>query len=80
MRGMVIGSATQKIQTIVELAEDLYERVTELREQVAAMRDTVEDTHDRVVAMETDLEDQRAVVAAIAAEHDIDVDELLDEE
>lgn len=76
---MVIGSVSQKIQTVVELAEELYERVTELREQVAAVRETVEDTHDRVGALERDFARQEALLEAIAEDHGIDPDDIVED-
>lgn len=71
---MVLSGATQKIQTMIELAEELYEKVTEVREQVMKTQDTVEDTHERVVALEEELVAQRAILDALAAEHGLDVD------
>lgn len=76
---MVLGNATQKIQTIVELAEDLYEKVTELREQILELRETLEQTNNRVSNIETELTEQRAILQAIADEHDINSDDILAE-
>lgn len=70
---MVLGGATQKIQTIIELAEDLYERVTELREQVIDTKETVEDSNDRIRSIERELDEQRAVIEAIAQDHGVDL-------
>lgn len=73
---MVLGSATQKIQTIVELAEDLYEKVTEVREELLETKDTVRDINERVTAIERELDQQRVIIEEIAADHDISSDDL----
>ncbi len=69
---MVLGNPSKKIQTIVELAEDLYEKVTELREQLLELRNTLEETNEHVAALEAELDEQRELLAAIASEHGLD--------
>ena len=71
---MVLGNAGKKIQTIVELAEELYEKTMELRDQVNALRDTVEETHDRVAALEREIEAQRDLLEAIAEAEGIEIE------
>lgn len=73
----MIGGVGQKVQTVVELAEELYERVNELRARIESVSDTVEDTADRVERLETELAEQRAVVEAIAEDHGVDVDAVV---
>lgn len=68
----MIGGATQKIQTVIELAESVYEGVNQLRDQVEELRATVEDTHDRVESIDAELADQRALLEALADESGID--------
>lgn len=68
----MIGGATQKIQTVIELAESVYEGVNQLRNQVEELRETVEDTHDRVESIDAELADQRALLEALADESGID--------
>lgn len=75
---MVLGSATQKIQTIVELAEDQYEKVTELREELLETQESVQDIHDRIGVIEDELDEQREILEAIASAHDISTDDLFD--
>lgn len=74
---MVLGGASQKISTIVELAEELYEKVTELREQLAATRETLDGVDDRVRGLEREADEQRAILEAVAAAQGIDVDDVL---
>lgn len=70
----MLGGAGQKISTMVELAEDLYEKVNELRQRVESVSDTVEETGDRVEGIEGELAEQRAILEAVAEEQGIDVD------
>lgn len=72
----MLGNAGQKITRMVDLAEELYERVVELREQVNELRETTQDTHERVIAIEDELAAQRAVLEALAETEGLDVDEL----
>lgn len=72
----MLGNAGQKITRMVDLAEELYERVVELREQVNELRETTQDTHERVVAIEDEVAAQGAVLEALAEAEGLDVDEL----
>ncbi|MDL0121299.1 MULTISPECIES: DUF5798 family protein [Halobacterium] len=71
---MGFGSTAKKLQKVTDLADNLYERFEQLRQQVSDLTGTVEETNDRVAALETELTEQRAIIDAIAAEHDIDVE------
>lgn len=73
---MVLGGATEKLQTTIELAEDLYEKVTALRAEVQDTQKTVLDTNDRVASLEAELASQRKLLTSLAEEHGIDVDEV----
>jgi len=70
----MIGGAGKKISRMVDLAEELYERVNDLRARVESMTETVEGTADRVERLEAELAEQRALVAAIAEEQGVDVE------
>ena len=72
----MIGGATQKIQTVIELAESVYEGVNQLRDQIEELRATVDDTHDRVESIDAELADQRALLEALADESGIDPADL----
>ena len=74
----MIGGAGKKIQTMVELAEELYERTNEMRRKLQETSETVEGTADRVERLEVEVAEQRAIVEAIAAEHGIDVAAVAD--
>ena len=74
----MIGGAGKKLSTMVDLAEDLYERVNELRTRLEATSETVESTADQVDRMEVELAEQRALLEAVADEQGVDVQRVLD--
>ena len=74
---MPLGGATKKIQKLLDTAEELYNRIVELREQVMEVRETVQETNERVAALENRLDQQGAILEALAEHEDIDVDELV---
>jgi septal ring factor EnvC (AmiA/AmiB activator) len=76
---MALGGATKKLQQIVDMAEETYERLNELREQVHQMRRTVIDTNRRVRNLERTVDDQRALIEALARDADVDVKQVLAE-
>jgi peptidoglycan hydrolase CwlO-like protein len=76
---MALGGATKKLQQIVDMAEETYKRLNELRDQVQQMRETVIDTNRRVRRLERDLDDQGALVEALARDADVDVEQVLAE-
>lgn len=71
---MVLGNATQKIQTLVELAEELYEKVMEIRQQLVTLKETAGDTNEGVMRLERQVTEQRALIEALADEQGIDVE------
>jgi methyl-accepting chemotaxis protein len=76
---MPLGGATKKLQQIVDMAEQTYERLNELREQVQEMRQTVIDTNRRIRELERTVDDQRALIEALAHDTDVDVEQVLAE-
>lgn len=76
---MGLGSTAKKLQRVTDLAEEVYERLADLRDQIAALRNTVDETSDRVAAIETELDGQRALLEAVAREQGLDPEEILDE-
>lgn len=69
----MLGDVGKRVSTLVELAEELYEKVTELREQIKSLKGDVEATHNSVEAVERELADHRALLEALAEEQGIDV-------
>ncbi|WP_336136447.1 DUF5798 family protein [Natronomonas amylolytica] len=76
---MGLGGATKKLQKVADMGDELYSRINELREQIIEMRETVQDTNQRVDALENKLDQQGAILEALAEKEDINVDELLTE-
>lgn len=56
------------------MAEDVYGRLAELREQVLATQETVEETSRRIDRLEAEAAEQRALLEAIAEDRGIDLD------
>jgi uncharacterized coiled-coil DUF342 family protein len=76
---MGLGGATKKLQKVADMGEELYARMNELREQIVEVRETVQDTHERVAALENKVDQQEALLEALAENEGINVDELLTE-
>lgn len=70
---MGIGGTAKKLQKVAEMAEDVYVRLNELREQLAQMRETAQETRDRVDRLEKENAEQRALLEALAEREGIDV-------
>lgn len=73
---MGFGSTAKKLQSVVDMADDLYAKLGELREQLAAIRETIDTTNDRVGEIETELEEQRAILEALAEANDVEIPDV----
>jgi uncharacterized protein YoxC len=73
---MGLGSTAKKLQQIADMAEDVYARLNQLREQVNQTRATVDETKARVDDMDRELAEQRALVEALAEKQGIDVEAI----
>ncbi len=73
---MGLGSTTKKLQQVVDAADELYAKLNDLKSELAGMRDSIDETNTRVERLETELAEQRSLLEAVAAEHDIDPAEL----
>lgn len=71
---MGLGGTAKKLQKVAEMAEDVYARLNDLRDQIREMRETVGETQDRVETLEAESAEQRAILEAMAEERGIDVD------
>ncbi|MFC7137368.1 DUF5798 family protein [Halobaculum litoreum] len=74
---MGLGSTAKKLQTVADMAEKLYAKVNEIREQVEAMQESVETTEARVGALERETARQRAVIEALAERQGVDADAVV---
>jgi len=76
---MGLGSTTKKLQKVADMADDLYTKLNEQREQLQELRSTVEETSDRVEDIDRKQTEQRALLEAIAEEQGLDTDAILTE-
>lgn len=76
---MGFGSTAKKLQKVTEMADKLYERFEQLRQQVSDLTGTVEETNDRVADLEAELAEQRAIVEALAERRGVDVDAVVED-
>lgn len=76
---MGLGSTAKKLQNLVDTAEDLYKRMNDLRDRLVRMETTVDETHERVDAIEREVAEIRVAIDAIADDQGIDVDRLVDD-
>ena len=76
---MGLGGATKKLQKVADMGEELYGRINELREQMLEVRETVQETNERVAALENKVDGQAAILEALAEKEGVDVEELLTE-
>lgn len=74
---MGLGSTAKKLQQIADMAEDVYARLNELREQVNQTRETVDETKARVDELDRELAEQRALVEALAENQGIDTEAII---
>lgn len=77
----MLGDAKQKLQRMVDLAEDLYanvndlkQRVEETTESVEQTTETVEETNERVADLAAEVRAQRVILEALAEDRGLDVE------
>jgi len=73
---MGLGSTAKKLQRIADVAEELYKRMNEVRDQVVETQETVSETRERTERLELELAEQRVVLDAIAEREGIDVEAI----
>ncbi|ERJ06648.1 hypothetical protein HLRTI_001359 [Halorhabdus tiamatea SARL4B] len=74
---MGFGDTAKKLQKVTSAAEDLYEKMNQLRGQVQSLREEVATTSEQVDEIETDLAEQRALLEALAENEGIDVETVI---
>lgn len=74
---MGLGGATRKLQKVANMGEELYSRINKLREEMLEVSETVDETAERVTAIENKLDGQTAMLEALAEKQGVDVDEVL---
>lgn len=73
---MGLGGTAKKLQKVTDMAEDVYTRLNDLRDQIVEMRETTQETSDRVDRLERETAEVRALVAALAEENGVDVERV----
>lgn len=76
---MGLGSTAKKLQKVADIADELYTKVNEQKQQLQALRDTVEETNDHVSDIDRELAQQRALLEALADQQGLDADAILTE-
>ena len=76
---MGLGSTARKIQGISDKAEELYTQVQDLQNRIVGLEEEVDDTHETVKRIDRQVQEQRALLVAIADELDIQPERVLAE-
>jgi DNA anti-recombination protein RmuC len=76
---MDITGTKKKIQRASKIAEKSYKKMNELLERMQRMEQDLETTSQQVDQMEYEMAEQRALLEAIATQHGLDVEQVLDE-
>lgn len=74
---MGFGDTAKKLQKVTSAAEELYEKMNQLRGQVQSLREEVEITSGQVDEIERDLAEQRAILEALAEKEGVDVERVI---
>jgi uncharacterized coiled-coil DUF342 family protein len=69
---MGFGNTAKKLQKVAEMAEDVYAKLKELREEVNATRETVEETAERTTRLEAEIAEQRALIDRLLEANGLD--------
>ncbi|MEF8773076.1 DUF5798 family protein [Halodesulfurarchaeum sp.] len=73
---MGFGSTAKKLQQVVDVADELYAKINDLKSDLTEIRDTIDETNSRVGELESEMESQQELLKAIAVAEDIDIEEL----
>lgn len=74
---MGLGSTAKTIQKLAERAEQLYEQIAELQQRIVNLEESVDETNERVHALEVESEKQTVLLTALARREGLDVEEIL---
>jgi len=73
---MGFGDTAKRIQSLADKAEQTYQKLNELRDEVEDTQTTVRDTAERVRGLENEMAEQRAVLDAVAREVGVDLESV----
>lgn len=76
---MALGGTAKKIQKLADTAEKLFEQIKELQQRMINVEESVDESTQRLDALEVESEKQRVLLEAIAKEHGVDVEHVLAE-
>lgn len=76
---MGLGGTAKKLQKVVDMADELYNKLAEMRQQLVDIKETIERTDDRVESLESDVAAQQELLEAIAEANDVDIPDDLGE-
>ncbi|QSW98205.1 DUF5798 family protein [Haloterrigena alkaliphila] len=74
---MGLGSTAKKIQGLSDRAEAMYKQVQKLQQRIIGLEEEMDETNDTVNRLDHQLTEQRALLLAIAEEHDLDGEQIL---
>jgi len=74
---MGLGGTAKKLQKVMDAAEQLYSKMNEVISELREVQSDVEATSQQVDRIERELAKQRALLEAVADEHDVDIEEVL---
>lgn len=77
---MGLGGTAKKLQKVVDIADELYAKIGDLREEMATIQSRIESTNQQVSDLEDELDEQRVLLERLAEANDVDVEIELDEE
>lgn len=75
---MGLGSTARKLQELADAAEKLFRQLSDLRERVNGLEEDLQETSDRVIDIETEQREQRALLEAVAEGQGVDVDAVVE--
>ncbi|MFW6384953.1 MAG: DUF5798 family protein [Halodesulfurarchaeum sp.] len=70
---MGLGGTAKKLQKVVDVADELYARINDLREEMATIRDRIDSTNEQVDQLEGELAEQRVLLERIAEANGVNV-------
>lgn len=70
---MGLGGTAKKLQKVVDVADELYARINDLKDDITAVRNSIDETNQRVSNIEDELSEQRELLERIAEAGGVDV-------
>ena len=77
---MGLGCTAKKLSKVTEMADEVYQRLNDLRTQLTEMRETTQETHKRVDRLERETAEMRALIEALAENEEIDTERVIADE